>query len=585
MSARTKTRTSKTRAPALLPLGAITLLVAAAIASQARAGGPLDLVNHQPVVYANGGTNLRLNIDQGPLGARSNAQALSLVQNAINLWNNVSTSTMRLSLGAALATDYNKSNYSTVFSSFTDGINPVIFDTDGSITDAIFGVGAKSNVLGFAGSAYYTSGSLAGKYAEGRAVLNGALNVSDATWTIVLAHEFGHFFGLDHSQIDSAQGMSPNNYVLMYPIAYRTLLSLHEDDAAAVTALYPSAAATSVYGQLDGTFTTSTGTPVLGANIWAKEVSTGKVYSGVSDYLMQGNGYFRLLLPSGTYSLRAESIDSAFTGGSGVGPYSSSSNDVSFHSPHPITPVALGGAAPVAITVTPGCVATATFRLNGAGGVSGNCGSSAPKSPGATSTTVVSSANPAAVGSIVTLTATVAGAAPSGSVNFKDAGTTVAGCGAIPLATGGTAACSTSTLAAGIHSIIATYSGDAANAGSSSGAYSQVVNTSTSTPTNALANNVPVTDLSGSAGTELRYTLTVPAGTSTLGFKVSKGTGNANLFVRFGSPPTTTAYDCRSSSPGNTESCGFTFPRSGTYYVMVRGATAFAGVTLTATFK
>jgi hypothetical protein len=158
MSARTKTRTSKTRAPALLPLGAITLLVAAAIASQARAGGPLDLVNHQPVVYANGGTNLRLNIDQGPLGARSNAQALSLVQNAINLWNNVSTSTMRLSLGAALATDYNKSNYSTVFSSFTDGINPVIFDTDGSITDAIFGVGAKSNVLGFAGSAYYTSG-------------------------------------------------------------------------------------------------------------------------------------------------------------------------------------------------------------------------------------------------------------------------------------------------------------------------------------------------------------------------------------------------------------------------------------------
>ena len=31
--------------------------------------------------------------------------------------------------------------------------------------------------------------------------------------------------------------------------------------AAAVTALYPSAAASSVYGQLDGTFTTSTGTP------------------------------------------------------------------------------------------------------------------------------------------------------------------------------------------------------------------------------------------------------------------------------------------------------------------------------------
>ena len=196
-----RTRTQASRSP-LLPIGAVTLLVAAGIASHARAGGPLDLVNRQPVVYANGGSNLKLNVDQGPLGTRSNAQALSLVQSAVNLWNNVSTSTMRLSMGAALATDYNKSNYTAVFNSFTDGINPVIFDTDGSITDAIFGVGAKNGILGFAGSAYYTSGSLAGKYAEGRAVLNGALNVSDATWTIVLAHEFGHFFGLDEADME-----------------------------------------------------------------------------------------------------------------------------------------------------------------------------------------------------------------------------------------------------------------------------------------------------------------------------------------------------------------------------------------------
>jgi hypothetical protein len=31
--------------------------------------------------------------------------------------------------------------------------------------------------------------------------------------------------------------------------------------------------------------------------------------------------------------------------------------------------------------------------------------------------------------------------------------------------------------------------------------------------------------------------------------------------------------------PAPTESCGITFPRTGTYYVMVRGATAFSGVT------
>jgi hypothetical protein len=129
---------------------------------------------------------------------------------------------------------------STSTKRYNDGLNPVIFDTNGSLTDAIFGAGAKSNVLGFAGSAYWTSGPSAGKYAEGEAVLNGYINISDATWTVVLAHEFGHFFGLDHSQLDATQGLVSSNFVLMYPIAYRTLQTLHEDDVAAVSALYPA---------------------------------------------------------------------------------------------------------------------------------------------------------------------------------------------------------------------------------------------------------------------------------------------------------------------------------------------------------
>ena len=115
----------------------------------------------------------------------------------------------------------------------------------------------------------------------------------------MLAHEIGHFFGLDHSQLDGTQGLASNNYVLMYPIAYRSLQTLHEDDIAAVTSLYPTANVGSTYGQLNGTFTTAGGTPILGANIWARETSTGKVYSVVSDFLTQGNGYFRLYLPAG----------------------------------------------------------------------------------------------------------------------------------------------------------------------------------------------------------------------------------------------------------------------------------------------
>jgi hypothetical protein len=138
-------------------------------------------------------------------------------------------------------------------------------------------------------------------------------------------------------------------------------------------------------------------------------------------------------------------------------------------------------------------------------------------------------------------------------------------------------------LVAGIHSIVAAYGGNAANAPSTSSALSQVVNATA--PTNTLANGVPVTGLSGAINTELRYTMTVPAGATNLKFKIAGGTGNANLYVRFGSPPTTTAFDCRPNTPGNNESCGVFFVRTGTYYVMVRGAAAFAGVTLTASFN
>jgi hypothetical protein len=96
-----------------------------------------------------------------------------------------------------------------------------------------------------------------------------------------------------------------------------------------------------------------------------------------------------------------------------------------------------------------------------------------------TTTTLTSSANPATAGANVALTATVAGAAPTGSVNFKDGGTTITGCGTAALSGSGnsrTATCSSSALAVGAHSIVATYSGDAGNSPSASNALSQVVN-------------------------------------------------------------------------------------------------------------
>ncbi len=104
-----------------------------------------------------------------------------------------------------------------------------------------------------------------------------------------------------------------------------------------------------------------------------------------------------------------------------------------------------------------------------------------------TTTALLSSANPSVAGASVTFTATVTGNAPTGSVAFSVDGSTISGCGAVTL-TSGSAPCSTSALALGVHSIVASYSGDTNNAASMSSALQQTVN-STSAVNVALAAN------------------------------------------------------------------------------------------------
>ena len=105
---------------------------------------------------------------------------------------------------------------------------------------------------------------------------------------------------------------------------------------------------------------------------------------------------------------------------------------------------------------------------------------------------------------------------------------------------------------------------------------------STGGGTGGLQNGVPVTGLAGSTGQELSYTVTVPSG-SNLAIAISGGTGDADLYVKKGSAPTTSSYDCRPYKTGNAETCSFS-AASGTYYIKVRGYTAFSGVSLKATW-
>lgn len=101
----------------------------------------------------------------------------------------------------------------------------------------------------------------------------------------------------------------------------------------------------------------------------------------------------------------------------------------------------------------------------------------------------------------------------------------------------------------------------------------------------AITNGVPVGNLSGSRSSQRFDSITVPSGATNLQISISGGSGDADLYVRYGSRPTTSTFDCRPYRTGNNETCTFSAPRSGTYQIMLRGYTAYSGVTLRASYS
>jgi hypothetical protein len=70
-----------------------------------------------------------------------------------------------------------------------------------------------------------------------------------------------------------------------------------------------------------------------------------------------------------------------------------------------------------------------------------------------------------------------------------------------------------------------------------------------------LANSVTVSNLSGAKGENSYFKLTVPASATGSTFNMSGGSGDADLYVRKGSKPTWSDYDCRPYVGGNSENC------------------------------
>ena len=84
----------------------------------------------------------------------------------------------------------------------------------------------------------------------------------------------------------------------------------------------------------------------------------------------------------------------------------------------------------------------------------------------------------------------------------------------------------------------------------------------------------------GAKDAVVQYALVVPAGATQLSFISYGGSGNADVYVKFGSPATASNYDLRSARPGNNEMVNIASPQAGTYYVSLVGKTKFANVSV-----
>ncbi len=98
-----------------------------------------------------------------------------------------------------------------------------------------------------------------------------------------------------------------------------------------------------------------------------------------------------------------------------------------------------------------------------------------------------------------------------------------------------------------------------------------------------LLNGVPITDLSALVGRRQEFFIQVPAHAKTVTFNITGTSGDADLYVRFGAPPTVNTYDCRPYEFGSNETCSFK-AKAGIYFVMIHAYKTFSGVSVVASY-
>jgi hypothetical protein len=236
-------------------------------------GGPAAANDGAPYTW-NTATAIQYRVDPGPMSTNgatvviNNAAGLARVQSLFSHWQSVPTTSITYNyagpiqpVGAYTGGDVSTvAQYNAVSGSCDSGVqNPIIFDANGSV---FAGLGLDPAVIGFAGpcaidpaSGHIRSGfaALNGKFQDGVSNANN-FEMTAAQFDEAMTHEFGHFSGLDHSQINvDVFNQQPDNcdldtlggLPLMFPIAFCQARSdvgfpiIPPDDAAWISKLYP----------------------------------------------------------------------------------------------------------------------------------------------------------------------------------------------------------------------------------------------------------------------------------------------------------------------------------------------------------
>ncbi len=322
------------------------LLAASRFSPSTLAGNPVVTSLGAKVLWPADNFPVKFHIDPGPAGSFSSQFLQQLTIKAFQNWSQLKYSELSFEFGGLMKFDVTAENIDRVLGNIGDQMNPIIFDSDGSISDLLLGQNGSDSVLAFSslnqdkrGEIQEASIILNGKLINGE---NGDINRTFST----LLHEVGHFAGLDHTQIHTEFAFdddASNNIFLpiMLPIEtqdFESPTQLSLDDELTLSSNYPTDRFFLGLWPVFGSVKRPDGTPVQGANVVAVNVNEPLVsrFATVSDLFITQTGEFAFEgLPPGEYEFFVEPIHSDFWGISSVGPFAETQNSESFIDPIP----------------------------------------------------------------------------------------------------------------------------------------------------------------------------------------------------------------------------------------------------------